>query len=408
MKFTRQNIVKYLWSQIHVHGHIIGVAVGSGMTTKFCAMGGADIIFALSAGKFRQMGRSSHACYLCYTNSNDLVKEYAVRELLTMIHDKPIIFGYNATDPTKNMAGFLKWVKDSGFAGMNNYPSVGVIDGQFREALEEDGITYQQEVDAVRMAHEMDLFTVAFVFNEKQAGLMLEAGADIICVHLGLTKGGLVGAKKTRTLANAKRLVEPIFRMCAERRPEVLRMVYGGPVETPIDMQYIFDNTMCHGYIGGSSFERVPVERAIYNTALAFKNEGDFNESNKQYKILSGNMRGYDYVAYVREYIREHYMEPIYLNELALTAHVSQSYLSVLFKKETGVSFREYLIRFRLGRVCELLKNPTVTVKKASEMVGYTDYTQFSKTFKKYEGITPGAYQRKVNRETKKDRREDT
>ena len=394
MKKTRKDVLKYLQSQIHVHGHIIGVAAGSGMTTKYSALAGADLIFGLSAGKFRQMGRSSHACYMCYSNSNDIVMDFAVRELLTVIKDKSIIFGYNATDPTKDAREFLKWVHDSGFDGVVNFPTVGVIDGQFREALEEEGISYMQEVEALRTAHEMGIFTVAFVFNEQQTEWMLDAGVDIICVHLGLTRGGVLGAKKTSSLEKSKILANKIYKICNERRPDVIRMVYGGPVKTPIDMQYLYDNTGCQGFIGGSSFERIPAERAIYNTTMAFKNSGTFNENNKYYRILSGKMKSYDYVEFVKEHVQNHYMEPIYLNELALAAHVSQSYLSSIFKKDTGVSFTNYLIQFRMGRACELLINQHITVKKVSELVGYTDYAQFCKTFKKQKNMSPGEYKK--------------
>lgn len=150
----------------------------------------------LNSGRFRQMGRSSLAGFLPFYNSNDMVMEFASREIIPLVRDMPIIFGFNATDPTKDMESYIDEIKSRGFSGINNYPTVGLIDGELSKALEENGCHYLIEVEAIRIAHQKDMFTVAFVFNDMQAAQMIEAGADVICVHLGLTGGGLLGAKK--------------------------------------------------------------------------------------------------------------------------------------------------------------------------------------------------------------------
>lgn len=391
MVLKREHIIKKLKAQINVNGHIIGVASGSGMTSKYSVMGGADFILALSAGRFRQMGRASLSCYLCYANSNNVVRNLATKELLPLKLGIPILFGLNASDPEIDLKEYIDSIQQDGFAGINNFPTIGLIDGQFREALEEEGITFDAEVKAIRIAHELDLFTLAFVFDQEQAEKMINAGADVICAHLGLTTGGILGAKKVQSLENARILAKEIFEVCDRMNPKLIKMVYGGPIKTPIDAQYFYDNTKCQGFIGGSSFERIPSEQAIFNITRAFKNS-NFDTDNILVKVLSGEASSYDYVEFMKEYVNDHYGQPIYLSELALAAHVSQSYLSSKFKKEVGCSFTEYLIRFRTHKACELLIKSRSSVKRIAGIVGYEDYIQFCKTFKKYQSMTPTEY----------------
>jgi predicted TIM-barrel enzyme/AraC-like DNA-binding protein len=355
-------------------------------------MGGADFILALSAGRFRQMGRSSLASYLPYANSNDVVMKFASRELLPIMQEIPIIFGVNASDPSIDLFEYIADIKEKGFAGVNNFPTVGLIDGNFGEALAEEGITYEKEVEAIKIAHNMDLFTVAFVFNEEQTLKMLEAGADILCVHLGLSVGGLLGATKALSLETSRKTVNRIYQVCQKSRPEVIKMAYGGPIKSPIDAQFLYDTTDCRGFIGGSSFERIPAEQGILATTQAFKDSTEINEDNAVFKVLKGYGRNYDYVEYLLQYIKENYMSTIYLSELAMAAHVSTSYLSTKFKNETGYNFTEYLITFRMNKACEIINELDIPISQVAEMVGYQDYAQFSKMFKKYIGQSPKEY----------------
>lgn len=389
---AKEEILRRLYAQVHVNGHIIGAVAGSGMTAKFVAMGGADLLLALSAGRFRVTGRSSLASFLCYDNSNDLVMDFGTRELLPIINNVPILFGLAACDPSISLYEYLKQIKEAGFSGITNFPTVAMIDGQFREALEEEGNSYDKEAEAIKLANYLDLLTVAFVMDEEQAVKMLDADADIICVHLGLTKGGFLGAGKYISLDEARRISSRVFAICDERRPEVIKMVYAGPANTPIDMQYIYRNTQCQGYIGGSTFDRIPTERAILNTTKAFKTYGSFSEDDPLVKVASGNLGSRDHVPFVIKYIEDNYFKKIELRELALIAHVSDSYLSTKFKKEMGCSFTEYLIRFRMNKAKEFIEKRKMRCKEAAEQVGYTDYVQFSKTFKKYNGVSPGFY----------------
>lgn len=391
---SRKEILKRLWAQINVNGHIIGTVAGSGMTAKYEVMGGADLLLALSAGRFRIMGRSSFTSYLCYGESNEIVMNMGCNELLPIIQDTPVLFGLFANDPMIHLYDYIQEIRDSGFSGVVNYPTMGLIDGQFGEALQEEGNTYEREVEAIRLAHYFDLFTVAFVVNGEQARQMTEAGADIICAHLGLTKGGFLGAKKYISINDARKISDEIFDACDSVRDDVIKMIYAGPANTPLDMQYMYQNTKCQGYIGGSTFDRIPTERAILNTTRAFKSYGDFDANNPMMRMLDGNWNSGEYVEFVKKYVEEHYMNEIQLRDLAAVAHVSGSYLSVKFKKEVGCSFTEYLVRFRINKAKELFEHRFTSCKEVASMVGYIDYTQFSKIFKKYTGKSPTEYVR--------------
>lgn len=391
---SRKEILKRLWAQINVNGHIIGTVAGSGMTAKYEVMGGADFLLALSAGRFRIMGRSSFTSYLCYGESNEIVMNMGCNELLPIIQDTPVLFGLFANDPMIHLYDYIQEIRDSGFSGVVNYPTMGLIDGQFGEALQEEGNTYEREVEGIRLAHYFDLFTVAFVVSGEQARQMTEAGADIICAHLGLTKGGFLGAKKYISINDARKISDEIFDACDSVRDDVIKMIYAGPANTPLDMQYMYQNTKCQGYIGGSTFDRIPTERAILNTTRAFKSYGDFDANNPMMRILDGNWNSGEYVEFVKKYVEEHYMNEIQLRDLAAVAHVSGSYLSVKFKKEVGCSFTEYLVRFRINKAKELFEHRFTSCKEVASMVGYADYTQFSKIFKKYTGKSPTEYVR--------------
>lgn len=388
----KYKIKNYLNKQINKNQYILGVAAGSGMTARYAEQGGADFILALNSGRFRLMGVSSLAGFLPYANSNGVVMDFACKEIIPTIKKIPVCFGLCATDPTIELDSYIDLIQKKGFAGINNYPSIGLIDGLFREALEEQGITYEKEIDAIRIASEKGLFTVAFVFNEEQAISMVEAGADIICVHLGLTNGGSLGAKKFLSLHAAKRMAVTIFNRCNELNPNIINMIYGGPVNKPIDVQYMYDDTTIMGYIGGSVFERIPNEQALIHITKSFKQTNDFQLGELISKITDGLGSRDDYINFTKKYISLHYMDEISLNEIAEMLSLSRSYLSTLFKKEMGISFIEYLINFRLNRAIEILKFEKIPLNNIAEMVGYPDYTQFSKIFKKYKGVSPKNY----------------
>lgn len=389
---TRKEILQKLHSQLDGGRHIIGTVAGSGMTARCTAMGGSDLILALSAGRTRFMGRSSFVSFFCYGNSNTMVMDMGMRELLPLIKDLPIIFGLNACDPFISLYDYLRLIKNNGFSGIVNFPTVCLIDGQFREALEEEGNSYEKEIEAISLAHYMDLFTIAFVHDEEQARRMTEVGADIVCVHYGFTKGGYMGAKRYLSIEKAREMTSGIFKVCDSVRRDVIKMVYGGPANTPEDMSYIYRTTSCMGYIGGSTFDRIPTEKSIIEATRAFKFDEPKNES--VMNSLPHNVADKsDYVDFVIKYLDMNYAQPgITLNDLALLSNLSPSYLSTKFKQKIGVSFTEYLITYRMNKAAELMKRPSLSLSDIAESVGYVDYTQFSKTFKKYMGQSPLKY----------------
>lgn len=398
---NRTAILERLQSELREGNHIIGVSTGTGITAKVAADSGADFILMLNSGKFRQMGRSSLAGFLPFCNSNEMVMDFASKEIVPLVRDTPVLFGLNANDPTREMSLYIEEIKARGFAGVNNYPTIGLIDGVFREALEEDGISYDREVEAIRLAHQQELFTVAFVFDEAQAVQMAEAGADVICVHLGLTVGGLLGARKVVSLEAAKAKALRILTACGEVKPEVIKMIYGGPVKTPVDVQYMYSsNTQIMGYIGGSAFERIPSEQSITAITRDFKRLGKLDEDDLMVKMLSGITRHYDYVEFVKEYVAQNYSEEVVFADLAKVAHVSRSYLSSLFKKEVGCSFQNYLVGYRMQKAAILLQAPHLQLSEVSAMVGYPDYAQFSRMFKKPAGCSPKQYKSNLNTKT--------
>lgn len=370
-------------------GHLVGVAAGSGMTAKYAVMGGCDFLLALSSGRYRNMGLSSMAGFMSFANSNDLVMDYACREILRSVGSTPVFFGYNATDPSKQMYDYIKYIKQCGFAGINNYPTVGMIDGDFCRALELDGISYRQEVEAIHFAHYCGLITLAFVFNAEQADAMTKAGADMICAHFGLTYGGYLGAKKILTLERARQTAEEIFAAVDAVNPHVIKLVYGGPIKTPLDAQYMYRSSRCQGFIGGSAFERIPIENAILDVTRSFKDNSPVVPKTKLEKIMFSDPGHYNYIDFVKEYINENYMEEITLGELAQAIHLSSSYLSSLFKKEVGCSFQRYLLSTRMERARGLIRSGSCSLLHVAQSVGYKDYAQFSKMYKKYYGFSP-------------------
>lgn len=382
------DVKKILRDEIASGKHIIGAAVGSGITAKLAAAGGADILLVLSAGKYRIMGRSSFSSYFCFDNNNAQVMELGKREIFPLVRNVPLLFGLMATDPTIHPYDFLKKIKAEGFAGVVNFPTVALIDGKFREALEEEGTSYEREIAAIKLARHLNLFTMAFVTNEDETRQMLDAGADVICVHLGLTRGGFLGAKKYISIDDAIKVVKKIFDVCKSSNPDVLRMIYAGPANTLVDMKNLFRNTDCQGYIGGSTFDRIPIEKAVFDTVHEFKNLKEVPE-----KILSRPEK--ISTEFLCRYVEEHYLEKISFAKLASAAHISKTYLSKRFKEDTGVSFSEYLLSFRLNKAKEILeREKNIQCKEAALRAGYSDYAQFSKMFKKFVGVSPVDYQK--------------
>ena len=253
---------------------IVGGGAGTGLSAKCEEAGGIDLIVIYNSGRYRMAGRGSLAGLLAYGNANRIVKEMA-SEVLPVTTRTPVLAGVNGTDPFCLFDPFLDELKTLGFSGVQNFPTVGLIDGRFRANLEETGMSYGLEVELIALAHAKDLLTTPYVFSEDDAAAMAGAGADIIVCHLGLTTGGSIGAETAQTLEKCPARVDAWAEAALRVNPEVLVLVHGGPVAEPADAEYIMKNTRhCHGFYGASSMERLPVEAAITEQTRRFKRMG--------------------------------------------------------------------------------------------------------------------------------------
>lgn len=250
---------------------IIGAGAGIGISAKSAEAGGADLIVIYNSGRYRMAGLGSLAGLLAYGDANAIVLEMA-REVLPMVKNTPVLAGVNGTDPFRRMDKFLLEIRDAGFAGVQNFPTVGLIDGVFRANLEETGMGYGREVEMIRQADQLGLLTCAYVFDEEQARTMTQAGADVIVVHLGLTTAGAIGAKTALTLDDAVLRTQSIRDAAVPEREDVLVLCHGGPLAEPNDVSYVLSRTQgVAGFLGASSIERLPAERAITQQVQTFK-----------------------------------------------------------------------------------------------------------------------------------------
>ena len=250
---------------------IVGGGAGTGLSAKCEEAGGIDLMVIYNSGRYRMAGRGSLAGLLAYGDANQIVVDMAA-EVLPVVKHTPVLAGVNATDPFREMGRFLNQLRDLGFSGVQNFPTVGLIDGVFRANLEETGMSYGLEVDMIRLANERGMFTTPYIFNEDEAAAMAKAGADIIVCHLGLTTGGAIGAHTALELGDCPRLVDAWAQAALRVNPDAIILVHGGPVAMPEDAQFILDNTdHCHGFYGASSMERLPTEMALTEQTRKFK-----------------------------------------------------------------------------------------------------------------------------------------
>ncbi len=271
MPFTRVALLEKFRHQLSQGKPIVGGGAGTGLSAKCEEAGGIDLIIIYNSGRYRMAGRGSLSGMLPFGNANQIVKEMAY-EVLTAVKHTPVLAGVCATDPFMLRDHFLKELKDMGFAGIQNFPTVGLIDGLMRENLEETGMSYSLEVECVAAARNMELLTTPYAFNVEEAKQMTHAGADIVVAHMGLTTKGAIGAKTAKSLETSALEVRAIAEACKSIRPDVLVLCHGGPIAMPEDAQFILDRVkIVDGFYGASSMERLPVEEAIANQTRAFK-----------------------------------------------------------------------------------------------------------------------------------------
>ncbi|GIX13624.1 MAG: hypothetical protein KatS3mg118_1583 [Paracoccaceae bacterium] len=253
---------------------IIGGGAGTGLSAKCEEAGGIDLIVIYNSGRYRMAGRGSLAGLMPYGDANAIVVEMAA-EVLPVVRHTPVLAGVCATDPFRRMETFLDELKRLGFSGVQNFPTVGLIDGTFRANLEETGMGYGLEVEMIALAAARDMLTTPYVFDPESAAAMARAGADIIVCHLGLTTGGTIGAQTAPKLADCPALVDAWAEAALAVKPDAIVLVHGGPVAMPEDADFILKNTRhCHGFYGASSMERLPAERALTEQTRAFKRIG--------------------------------------------------------------------------------------------------------------------------------------
>ncbi|KAI2909336.1 hypothetical protein CBS63078_4451 [Aspergillus niger] len=268
---TRQEVLARLRKTIADGSIIIGAGAGIGLSAKFIEKGGADLILVYNSGRFRMAGRGSLAGMMPYSDANALVVEMS-NEVLPLIQNTPVLAGVCGTDPFRDMRTFLRQLRDIGFVGVQNFPTVGLIDGNFRANLEETGMGYEKEVEMIRIAREMDLVTTPYVFNVKEGEMMARAGADVIVVHVGLTTSGTIGAQTALTLDECVKVVQEVRDAVVKVNPEVIVLCHGGPLAGPEDAEYVLKRCQgVHGFFGASSMERLPVEVALEENARRFK-----------------------------------------------------------------------------------------------------------------------------------------
>jgi len=268
---ARRTILEKFQGMVARGQPIVGGGAGTGLSAKAEEAGGIDLIVIYNSGRYRMAGRGSAAGLLAYGNANEIVVDMA-REVLPVVKSTPVLAGVNGTDPFVLMPQFLKQLKDMGFSGVQNFPTIGLFDGTMRQSFEETGMGYVLEVEMIALAHSLDLLTTPYVFNPGEARAMTEAGADIIVAHMGVTTGGAIGARAAKSLDQCVGEIDAISAAARAVRDDVIVLCHGGPIAMPEDARFILSRCEAvHGFYGASSMERLPVEAAIAQQVRDFK-----------------------------------------------------------------------------------------------------------------------------------------
>ena len=270
-RMTRKEVLNKFKKEVENGKILVGVGAGTGITAKSSEAGGADMLIVYNSGRYRMAGRGSLAGLLPYGDANQIVVDMGA-EVLPVVKSTPVLAGVCGTDPFRVMDIFLKQLKDQGFNGVQNFPTVGLIDGVFRQNLEETGMGYDLEVEMIRKAHELDMLTTPYVFNPEQAAAMAKAGADILVAHMGLTTKGTIGAKTALTLDDCVEKIEAIIKAGKEVNPDIMVICHGGPIAEPDDAAYVMERVKdIDGFFGASSIERFAAEKGIKEQTSLFK-----------------------------------------------------------------------------------------------------------------------------------------
>src|ERR1044071_8754322 len=270
--YTRKEVVDRLRATLKNGQPIIAAGAGTGISAKFIEKGGADLIIIYNSGRFRMAGRGSTAGLMAYGDTNAIAMEIGEHEVLPVVEEIPVICGVHGSDPRRRMWHWLLQVKDKGFSGVNNFPTHCIVDGHFRQVLEETGMSFKLEVEMVRIARKMELFSVVYVSEPNEAQAMAEAGADVIIAHVGTTIGGSIGVKgATCTMHDAVARTQRIIVAAKKVRNDLIFLSHGGPIASPEDADYIQGQQDCQGFVGASSLERMGVEQSLVDITKRFK-----------------------------------------------------------------------------------------------------------------------------------------
>ena len=270
--YTRKEVVDRLRATLKKGEPIIAAGAGTGISAKFIEKGGADLIIIYNSGRFRMAGRGSTAGLMAYGDANAIAMEIGEHEVLPVVEEIPVICGVHGSDPRRRMWHWLGQVKDMGFSGVNNFPTHCIVDGHFRKVLEETGMSFKLEIEMIRIAHKMDLFTIVYVAEPEEAEAMGRAGADVIIAHVGTTVGGSIGVTgATCSIDDAVARTQRIIDGGKKARKDLIFLSHGGPIATPEDAAYINEHTDCMGFVGASSLERLAVEDSLTELTRKFK-----------------------------------------------------------------------------------------------------------------------------------------
>ncbi len=270
--YTKQEVRDRLQSTLDKNKAIIAAGAGTGISAKFIEKGGADLLIIYNSGRFRMSGHGSTAGLMAYGDANAVAMEIGEFEVLPVVKEIPVICGVHGSDPRRRMWHFLGQVKDMGFSGVNNFPTHCIVDGQFRNVLEETGMSFDKEVAMVRLANRMDLFSIVYVAKPEEATQMADVGADAVIAHVGTTVGGSIGVvDATVTMDDAIRRTQDIIEAVKKSNPDTFFLAHGGPINTPQDVRVILDQTEAHGFVGASSLERMGVEQSLTDLTKDFK-----------------------------------------------------------------------------------------------------------------------------------------
>lgn len=372
----------------HTSGCVFGMVIGSGAYYQYASQNEIDFVIAHSGSKFRQMGLPSFSGALPYSNANQLTLDLATKEILPHKTEVPVLFSITATDPTIDLNEYICKLQSYGVTGISNLSSILTRGEVFSKRLEKAGISYNLEVEAIRIAHNIGMFTLGVVETPEQCQKMIDAGCDAISVALGMSSGGILGAEQELSLSEAVKKIRLVYRTCDTAKRKVYKLFYGGPAKTPALIHYVRTQTGADGFLSGYNIERYFLEERIKSGKLrsAFINPqlGSIQESDNQRH----------YVEKVKEYIEENYRNEIEISQIASFLNISRSYLSALFSQKEKQSIQQYLIHYRLEQAKHLLAETPLSIEDIISLVGYNDYAHFNKSFKKAYGCTATAYRK--------------